>query len=743
MKQETNTTNGNGTTIVISEDTVLSPINARLEDLTIVISNGATLTCAQTMSFNSGTHIDVQNGKLLIAANVSLKENSQIDITKGCVEIQAGKRLTIGRYSSVEIHALGLIDGAGVLRGNQAVVTAPVRMVFGSDLTVEGNWNNARVYPQWFGAVGYATINDTENEAAVDSAVAINKAIQMKCIGEVFVPRGFYRISSVVDMKMGIELVGETGFDRQADTDGSGYDYGSVLVARFNNDVLEENLLNSECLGNFMLRINANDAKTDSEWQVKYPQLGTSVRNIRFKNRTKPLEKKFLNCAIAFDSVTFDAVTFVDFCQAVRYATLYIDSKVIKNCTYYCGDDYKSKGEYNNGDVLASFDMGWLGDGVLFEHNAVHEDNGAVGFRMLNCGSANINANILNTNIVIISSKGIDFSANHIEGEHSIEIISSQVSLRNNYMWLHKTPSVVIKDGEYNSKSVVSMDGNVFRFYDTVFYEKPQNPQAAEETEDTSKYIIPQEVVIGDQSVLSINNCFRYWGNDDFGKIYASGIYLSKITKDEYTPIEDFNRFSYALSKNSIVGPGQRITSNFSVKDIDKLRLNPVCMRNERVRWVLDKVQDNGGEIKTYAYKMQVLFDAARGIGTGIVDIPVWDNADVLDMGKNENGVLINTNCLTECCIVRLYRTISGETRYVDVPVCGTNSLYDNGVSVNGFEWGGTNGANTYVSPAVSGFDYHNGRIDAFLNSGAMLAADLESGDVAYLCKTNTLEIIK
>lgn len=28
-------------------------------------------------------------------------------------------------------------------------------------------------------------------------------------------------------------------------------------------------------------------------------------------------------------------------------------------------------------------------------------------------------------------------------------------------------------------------------------------------------------------------------------------------------------------------------------------------------------------------------------------------------------------------------------------------------------------------------------------NSGAMLAADLESGDVAYLCKTNTLEIIK
>lgn len=142
MKQETNTTNGNGTTIVISEDTVLSPINARLEDLTIVISNGATLTCEQTMSFNSGTHIDVQNGKLLIAANVSLKENSQIDITKGCVEIQAGKRLTIGRYSSVEIHALGLIDGAGVLRGNQAVVNAPVRMVFGSDLTVEGNWNS-------------------------------------------------------------------------------------------------------------------------------------------------------------------------------------------------------------------------------------------------------------------------------------------------------------------------------------------------------------------------------------------------------------------------------------------------------------------------------------------------------------------------------------------------------------------------------------------------------------------------
>ncbi len=120
MKQETNTTNGNGTTIVISEDTILSPINARLEDLTIVIYNGATLICAQTMSFNSGTHIDVQNGKLLIAANVSLKENSQIDITKGCVEIQAGKRLTIGRYSSVEILNSGAMLAADLESGDVA-----------------------------------------------------------------------------------------------------------------------------------------------------------------------------------------------------------------------------------------------------------------------------------------------------------------------------------------------------------------------------------------------------------------------------------------------------------------------------------------------------------------------------------------------------------------------------------------------------------------------------------------------
>lgn len=58
-----------------------------------------------------------------------------------------------------------------------------------------------RAYPQWFGAK-----NNDEN---TDSSDAINKAIQFKRVGEVFLPRGQYYINKTINVKVGIILRGE------------------------------------------------------------------------------------------------------------------------------------------------------------------------------------------------------------------------------------------------------------------------------------------------------------------------------------------------------------------------------------------------------------------------------------------------------------------------------------------------------------------------------------------------------
>ena len=51
MVQENTLTTVADTTITITEDTTLTPINAMRKNLCIIVSNGATLTCAQAMTF--------------------------------------------------------------------------------------------------------------------------------------------------------------------------------------------------------------------------------------------------------------------------------------------------------------------------------------------------------------------------------------------------------------------------------------------------------------------------------------------------------------------------------------------------------------------------------------------------------------------------------------------------------------------------------------------------------------------
>jgi hypothetical protein len=48
-------------------------------------------------------------------------------------------------------------------------------------------------------------------QSGVDSSAAINKAIQMKLTGEVFLPRGIYKVNNTIKVRCGIILTGELG----------------------------------------------------------------------------------------------------------------------------------------------------------------------------------------------------------------------------------------------------------------------------------------------------------------------------------------------------------------------------------------------------------------------------------------------------------------------------------------------------------------------------------------------------
>lgn len=209
-----------------------------------------------------------------------------------------------------------------------------------------------------------------------------------------------------------------------------------------------------------------------------YPPMCTSIRNLRIKNKTYPDRDndtklyidpfdKLLSCVLAGDSTAFDNVIFDDFGQAVRYVDQYLDNKRVTNCTFYCNPP-----GYTGTLKLYAFDLGFLGDGVLFEHNAIHDGIYNKGLRLSNSGGASVNANIINADVLIHNCRGVDFSENHIEERHTIRINSSQASLRNNFIWIGNSPSVMVYADDYQNKSIVTMSGNVFRFIDTIFYTK-------------------------------------------------------------------------------------------------------------------------------------------------------------------------------------------------------------------------------------------------------------------------------
>lgn len=776
-----------GDVVEITTNSTIEQITPIVPRVHIVVGKDVHVDFNVGFTFADGTVIEIKEGGCLeVTSNVTIGKNCRIYAGSEALSLLEKKSLTIGQNSVLHLQRHSVI-GSGTLVGDFAQIEAPLVEIFGSKVKVEGDWLNDRVYPQWFGAVAYKSCGEASAASSVCSADAIERAVRMAVYGEVFIPRGYYRIARTIKLPFGVNIRGASSVEW--DYDGV-TKYGTVLVSAFDYEGLKSRLqgVDDNCESckenNYLIEINVQwvviveNPEDDAEkWkkiivprsEIEYTTRETSIKNLRLRNSSLPLlkdigrEQAYLMYGILSGaSLNMDGVTFQHFGQALRFTDNYIDNKCVVNCTmseYW--DAYMLK--QDEAHKPYAFNMGFLGDALMFAHNGV---SGFVnkGLLVNNCGGAMICDNIITAESKIRQSKAVDFSSNHLERGTILKIEDSEVTMRSNYFWLGQEPVVQISGAD---GSVVSMDGDAFRFYDSAFY---MSQSDFEKTKDDNgaAYRINADIALDRQSKLNLSNVYRYWGGEGFSSMLTCGVHVCEWMDDgSFGEVLDvFKRFSYALSRNCQISTGFKANMHFEESGLmDVPDPRPHGMLNAGVAWVLmydTGETDNEGnkkyekDVGTYTYECQLLLDSKRGIGWTYDDkqtmrnLPIWNGDGFVDEvtvrdefsvsyidDKQEKtrsvvkGVLIVLPSVYGVVRIKRMKSTGADCRYVDVPVCGAKFLYDNGVSVCGFPWQDyTHNDEITLNKGVDSVEISASRAKLYANQSVF--KNLKSEDVVY-----------
>lgn len=772
-----------GDVVEITTNSTIEQITPIVPRVHIVVGKDVHVDFNVGFTFADGTVIEIKEGGCLeVTSNVTVGKNCRIYAGSEALSLLEKKSLTIGQNSVLHLQRHSVI-GSGTLVGDFAQIEAPLVEIFGSKVKVEGDWLNDRVYPQWFGAVAYKSCGEASAASSVCSADAIERAVRMAVYGEVFIPRGYYRIARTIKLPFGVNIRGASSVEW--DYDGV-TKYGTVLVSAFDYEGLKSRLqgVDDNCESckenNYLIEINVQwvviveNPEDDAEkWkkiivprsEIEYTTRETSIKNLRLRNSSLPLlkdigrEQAYLMYGILSGaSLNMDGVTFQHFGQALRFTDNYIDNKCVVNCTM---SEYWDAYMLNQDEAHKpyAFNMGFLGDALMFAHNGV---SGFVnkGLLVNNCGGATICDNIITADSMIRQSKAVDFSSNLLERGTILKIEDSEVTMRSNYFWLGQEPVVQISGAD---GSVVSMDGDAFRFYDSAFY---MSQSDFEKTKDDNgaAYRINADIALDRQSKLNLSNVYRYWGGEGFSSMLTCGVHVCEWMDDgSFGEVLDvFKRFSYALSRNCQISTGFKANMHFEESGLmDVPDPRPHGMLNAGVAWVLmydtGKTDVKGNKIYekdvgTYTYECQLLLDSKRGIGWTYDDklamrsLPIWDGEGFVGSvefdyrkdadGKPEKdkpiaGFLLVLPSVYGVVRIKRMKSTGADCRYVDVPVCGAKFLYDNGVSVCGFPWQDyTHNDEITLNKGVDSVEISASRAKLYANQSVF--KNLKSEDVVY-----------
>lgn len=769
-----------GDVVEITTNSTIEQITPIVPRVHIVVGKDVHVDFNVGFTFADGTVIEIKEGGCLeVTSNVTIGKNCRIYAGSEALSLLEKKSLTIGQNSVLHLQRHSVI-GSGTLVGDFAQIEAPLVEIFGSKVKVEGDWLNDRVYPQWFGAVAYKSCGEASAASSVCSADAIERAVRMAVYGEVFIPRGYYRIARTIKLPFGVNIRGASSVEW--DYDGV-TKYGTVLVSAFDYEGLKSRLqgVDDNCESckenNYLIEINVQwvviveNPEDDAEkWkkiivprsEIEYTTRETSIKNLRLRNSSLPLlkdigrEQAYLMYGILSGaSLNMDGVTFQHFGQALRFTDNYIDNKCVVNCTM---SEYWDAYMLNQDEAHKpyAFNMGFLGDALMFAHNGV---SGFVnkGLLVNNCGGAMICDNIITAESKIRQSKAVDFSSNHLERGTILKIEDSEVTMRSNYFWLGQEPVVQISGAD---GSVVSMDGDAFRFYDSAFY-MSQSDFEKTEAENGAIYKIKADIALDKQSKLSLSNVYRYWTGEGFSSMLTCGVHVCvRLDDGSFGEVLDvFKRFSYALSRNCQISTGFKANMHFEeggLMDVPDPR--PYGMLNAGVAWV--------GDTDVYNYECQLIIDRVRSIGWtadgyGMQKLQIWngesfvDNVMVNDEIKvdytDEDDNQIKTRDVVKGVllvippiygIIRITRRgAGGSLEYVDVPVCGAKFLYDNGVSVCGFPWQDyTRADEITLNKGVDSVEISASRAKLFVKQ--TMLENLNTDDIVYVVGQKNILIV-
>lgn len=764
-----------GDVVEITSDSTIEQITPIVPRVHLVVGKGVHVDFNVNFAFADGTVIEIKEGGCLeVTSNVAVGKNCRIYAGSEALSLLEKKSLTIGQNSMLYLQWHSVF-GSGTLVGDFAQIEAPLVEIFSSTVKIDGDWLNDRVYPQWFGAVAYKSCGEASAASSVCSADAIERAAKMAVSGEVFIPRGYYRIARTIKLQFGVNICGASSIDREYN---GVTKYGTVLVSAFDYEGLKSRLqkVDDNCESckenNYLIEINVQWVEIEDEIlnkkiivprsEIEYTTRETSIKNLRLRNSSLPLlkdigrEQAYLMYGILSGaSLNMDGVTFQHFGQALRFTDNYIDNKCVVNCTM---SEYWDAYMLNQDEAHKpyAFNMGFLGDALMFAHNGV---SGFVnkGLLVNNCGGAMICDNIITAESKIRQSKAVDFSSNHLERGTILKIEDSEVTMRSNYFWLGQEPVVQISGAD---GSVVSMDGDAFRFYDSAFY---MSQSDFEKTKDDNgaAYRINADIALDRQSKLNLSNVYRYWGGEGFSSMLTCGVHVCEWMDDgSFGEVLDvFKRFSYALSRNCQISTGFKANMHFEeggLMDVPDPR--PYGMLNAGVAWV--------GDTDVYNYECQLIIDRVRSIGWtadgyGMQKLQIWngesfvDNVMVNDEIKvdytDEDDNQIKTRDVVKGVllvippiygIIRITRRgAGGSLEYVDVPVCGAKFLYDNGVSVCGFPWQDyTRADEITLNKGVDSVEISASRAKLFVKQ--TMLENLNTDDIVYVVGQKNILIV-
>ena len=713
---------------------------------TFVLGQFCTVTINATATVGSNTQIILQPGSTLTVASgasLQLSTSCLLDVTLGKLILNGSTPLNLGSESILRIGNIP-ISGSGTISGPEfvenyviqkfAFLEAKCTFVF-DGVDIDGNWHMDRAYPQWFASPG-----------CNDWSTPINKAIELKRTGEVFLQRGLYPTKHSIRVRYGIELVGENGFISNPGNGSNSDLLGTTIVANKNSSSC------SNFQSGYMVLVNTKPVEQypSSEhieeqfnmWVHPYPAFTTVVRNITFMNGDKS-ERIIpqLNGLFTAGGLDIEQCRFLNFKQAIVKSRDYADGFVIKDCRFSGVNivHYAPPGTTSATDTTV-YDTKWMiylngdGDNLQFTGNAF------MGSRFLNNRTLYvgqnrgglISCNITGGEIVLNGCRGLTFSNNHMESSMEsnegmlIRVLNSQVTISDNFFYKSERGNIYVAGGGYGTPSVAEIHNNTYlcTFHDLfpgITNDSIQDYYSLEErrTEFEAKKKIwlarssAPEIIVGDGATVNISNQYRQVALlNSVTWPLTVGIQFRAENQNDSIFLTDtiattlLNNLSPYLSGSGTINAGFAVNNvNHQLHNIN--RRTATMMPNRNDRWyaesgeyeyfavfVIDRQRNiiaypNGKKYKHLKNKGDTIIKK-----NNFIDNPVDANAvsTLIPIYGGTyfpkwSGYLRMYRCRVErdTIINKIVREFDWNT--VDVPVVNAMMLYDNGLFLSGYPW--------------------------------------------------------